>query len=255
MFARLSLSWKLNLGFFTVVLIAAALGAFAYFRLTQIKESSDAITMDNMPGIILVDKAKGLIDREMELAARHMLCTEKPEMERVEKEMAENRTETAKTLEQYQATIFEARDRELFNAIAPLGQAFQAVVENQLLPLSRLNKEKEAKAVLDGPFNDAYDKYVGAVGDLVEFNKTEGTKSAQDLKGDVSSAKLGIIIGLILSVACGALIGIFLSRSISNALNKVIASLTEGSEQVSSASGQVSQSSQQMAEGASEQAS
>ena len=46
-----------------------------------------------------------------------------------------------------------------------------------------------------------------------------------------------------------------ITRSITNPLNRAIASLTAGSEQVSSASSQISQSSQQLAEGATEQAS
>jgi methyl-accepting chemotaxis protein len=72
---------------------------------------------------------------------------------------------------------------------------------------------------------------------------------------DVTTAEEGNLIGLLVAIGVGTTIGVLLSRSISNALNKVIASLREGSEQVATASHQVSQSSQQMAQGASEQAS
>jgi len=57
----------------------------------------------------------------------------------------------------------------------------------------------------------------------------------------------GIVVGVVMAF--------LITRSIVKPINRVIAGLTSGAEQVAAASGQVSQSSQQMAEGASEQAS
>ena len=58
--------------------------------------------------------------------------------------------------------------------------------------------------------------------------------------------------------ACGVTLGILLAvvitRSIVKPINRIIAGLTEGAEQVASASGQVSSASQSLAEGATEQA-
>ncbi len=59
------------------------------------------------------------------------------------------------------------------------------------------------------------------------------------------------IIGILLGVA----LAIIITRSIVGPINKIIAGLRDGSEQVASASEQLSGSSQQMSEGASEQAS
>jgi methyl-accepting chemotaxis protein len=61
-----------------------------------------------------------------------------------------------------------------------------------------------------------------------------------------------VLIGIALLV--GTLLSIFISRSISNPIQRIINDLNEGAEQVASASGQVSTASQSLAEGASEQA-
>jgi len=60
-----------------------------------------------------------------------------------------------------------------------------------------------------------------------------------------------------LSVALiiGCLLAFFITRGITKPLNRIIAGLNEGAEQVNDAAGQVSTASQQLAEGASEQAS
>ena len=57
-----------------------------------------------------------------------------------------------------------------------------------------------------------------------------------------------------LAVLLAVAIGIFLTRSITKPVNRVIEGLSEGAEQVASASSQVSSASQSLAEGASEQA-
>jgi methyl-accepting chemotaxis protein len=63
-----------------------------------------------------------------------------------------------------------------------------------------------------------------------------------------------VIVGLSISVTLGIVISIFITRSITKPIRRIIADLTEGAEQVSSASGQVSAASQSLAEGATEQA-
>ncbi len=80
--------------------------------------------------------------------------------------------------------------------------------------------------------------------------KTLSTESADNL----GSAATITLVGLVVAVLVGIFLAIFLIRSITGPINKVIDGLQTGSEQVSSASGQVASASQQMAEGASEQA-
>jgi methyl-accepting chemotaxis protein len=63
-----------------------------------------------------------------------------------------------------------------------------------------------------------------------------------------------LVIG-IASIAFGIFFGLFITRSITGPLNRVIAGLTDGANQVSSAAAQVSSSSQQLADSTSEQAS
>ncbi len=105
---------------------------------------------------------------------------------------------------------------------------------------------------------DCRDKQLAAVvlsSEMVKNNiesAQSGVRSANvNARTVVALIVVSIIIGVILALG----FGLFLSSSISKALNRIIAGLSSGSEQVSSAANQVSASSQQMAEGANEQAS
>jgi methyl-accepting chemotaxis protein len=95
---------------------------------------------------------------------------------------------------------------------------------------------------------------------------TEAALAAKRNLENVNSALEGRMDSLIafantfsmIMTACGVVFGILLAviitRSIVKPINRIIAGLTEGAEQVASASGQVSSASQSLAEGATEQA-
>jgi methyl-accepting chemotaxis protein len=101
---------------------------------------------------------------------------------------------------------------------------------------------------------------VAATGVLqaAEDTAQEGMKTAEEASGRAASslatASTTMIVGLSIGVLLGIVMAIFITRSITGPIRRIIAALTEGSEQVSSASGQVSAASQSLAEGATEQA-
>ncbi len=79
-------------------------------------------------------------------------------------------------------------------------------------------------------------------------------KVATDAVGLLKSSSWIMIVGLIAAVILGALIALFLTRSITGPIRRIIKGLSDGSDQVASASHQVSSGSQSLAEGAAEQA-
>ena len=77
---------------------------------------------------------------------------------------------------------------------------------------------------------------------------------AQNAASALSLSSTVMVVGLGIALVLGVVVAIFITRSITGPIRRIIAALTEGSEQVSSASGQVSAASQSLAEGATEQA-
>ena len=77
---------------------------------------------------------------------------------------------------------------------------------------------------------------------------------AQALAAQSAALLRVVVIVAGIGLVAGALIAWQNIRSITKPINRIIAALNDGSEQVSSASGQVSSASQSLAEGATEQA-
>ena len=84
-------------------------------------------------------------------------------------------------------------------------------------------------------------------GMLAEIDEAEAFAS-------VTALKYLVAITASVGIAVIVLISLFIGRSISKPINKVVESLGQSAEQVSSAAGQVASSSQSLAEGASQQA-
>jgi methyl-accepting chemotaxis protein len=100
-----------------------------------------------------------------------------------------------------------------------------------------------------------------AVNAVLEAAQNTANKGMEDTTGvatgavtSLNTASVTMIIGLSIATVIGILMAIFITRSIVKPVNLIIAGLTEGAEQVASASNQVSAASQSLAEGATEQA-
>jgi len=95
--------------------------------------------------------------------------------------------------------------------------------------------------------------------DLVKALATKGmeetTKISNNSVSSLATASSTMIVGLIIGIIVALSLAYFITTGITKPINRIIADLTSGAEQVAAASGQVSSSSQSSAQGASEQAS
>jgi methyl-accepting chemotaxis protein len=105
-----------------------------------------------------------------------------------------------------------------------------------------------------GAFDGAAEDLTVALDPFIATQLTELDEAMASIVSATSTMRLTSIASGIFSVVFGGLIGFLVTRSITKPLGRIIAGLTEGSDQVSSAAGQVSGASQSLAEGATEQA-
>ena len=105
---------------------------------------------------------------------------------------------------------------------------------------------------------DEFDKAAKRLSDTLEpFVESQEKELSDEMALIISSTEVlqtSVLITGIAALILGILLAWLITRSITKPINRIIAGLNEGSEQVSSASGQVSSASQSLAEGATEQA-
>ena len=102
---------------------------------------------------------------------------------------------------------------------------------------------------------ESFDPAKALLNKLVEINTRVAAETTRTAKASSSFAKTFNLGATFVGTAAAILLMIFITRSITRPINRIIAGLTEGADQVNDAAGQIAGAAQQLAEGASEQAS
>jgi methyl-accepting chemotaxis protein len=184
---------------------------------------------------------------------QHLLTTNAEKKAAIEKAMKANSTQVDGLTKQYDATIREAEDRRLFDAVGAARKK-NSEARSVVLALSREGKETEAFAAFENDMTPALNRYFEAVQAVVDFNKRNATRYATEIEGAVTSAETGIAIGVAVAALLSAVLAFVIIRSTNGALRSAASELADGARQVASASGQVATSSQSLSQGAREQA-
>ncbi|MEN6337299.1 MAG: methyl-accepting chemotaxis protein, partial [Phycisphaerales bacterium] len=197
---------------------------------------------------LLAQDARDAFNRARLGAQKYQLAITPEQQDEAAKEWIDEIQNTQKALEQCQSAM---NDVESKKCVVESLQALTAYA-GQVETFRKINREqrdvqlKKQKPAAEGLMADAKTVRDGVYAFIDKTNK--------DADAQVSVATLMINVIGIGAVIAGVLAAIVITRSITKPINRIIAGLTEGSEQVASASGQVSAASQSLAEGATEQA-
>lgn len=117
------------------------------------------------------------------------------------------------------------------------------------------NLQERIENLTMGQSQDYMYQAFGHLDNVVEINEEIATHEVSSAVAQASMIKALSLGSMIAGVILAMLLGVFLTRSITRPINRIVDGLRSSAEQVSAASAQVSSSSQSSAEGANEQAS
>ncbi|MRS11957.1 MAG: hypothetical protein EG823_02655 [Actinobacteria bacterium] len=261
-FKNWSIGVKLIVSFLTVAAIALLITGVGYFGMQQIMESLDEIGGIRMPALVAVETiseaqtAMRAAVRQLEVVAISDESVEAAYAYHDEKEKA-----AAEAMAAYEELPKGEAEQAAYDDFKPKWDAWLAA-SKQALVLSRqyreTKSEEDYQVFLDYALNTVVPLFgpaEEALGEVVQTNLDEADAASADGDSTYSSSLLVLIVASGIGIAVAVMLGILVTRSITKPLERVIAGLSAGSEQVTSAANQVAQASQQMAQGASEQAS
>jgi len=251
---KMTIGKRITLGFASVIIIAIALGAFAYTRLLAIKSHSDQITKESIPTLKLIYRVrKNALDSDR-IVYKHIGSDDKADMALLETSIQAASTDNAQVYGDLGKLIVSEKGLSLMEQVKSTRTEYDQSRE-EVLTLSRQGTNNTAAyALARSRMDPASQKYVAALEASTDFIQTELDEASKNIQGAVQSSVIGILAGLIASTLVGMAISFIISRGTSRTLHKVSNSLNDGSNQVASASGQVSAASQTLAEGSSQQA-
>jgi methyl-accepting chemotaxis protein len=215
---------------------------------SQDSDKGKMTEFDAVEKTLLAQEARNAFNRARLSAQKYQLAIKPEQQDEAAKEWIDEIQATQKALEQCQSAMNDADSKRC------AGEALQALVGylGQVDVFRKINRDqrdvqlKKQKPAADGLMADAKSVRDGVYAFIDKTNK--------EADAQVSVATLMINTIAIGAMVAGILAAVFITRSITKPINRIIVGLTDGAEQVASASGQVSAASQSLAEGATEQA-
>ncbi len=254
---NVKLSIKLTAGFICIAFIIIVGGAVGSYGIYQTENALKDANDIRLPGV------KALVNIKESLSYLH-----DPERSLLIPEIAANAetrnrqfSNAVSTMERMgeASKIFESLPKSkdqtsLWNNVKTSQDSLKKDY-NKYLDLMKAGKREDALALSNGSLRDSFITATKTIDDLISLNMKEANESKNDAEKAADRIKLlatvGSFLGVVLTIAFGIIFPIMITRPI----NRAIAGLGNGSEQVISASTEVASSSQILAEGASRQAS
>jgi hypothetical protein len=240
-------------GFGLATAITAGLGIFAGTRLVAVDHWSKKITQDALPGVTIFGDIRTKSREAVTLVMEHSATDDGHRQNGIEARLAAVDQEVEKLSADYEKTIFDPRDRELFEAFKR-NQDQTLAARKEYLAYSRAHNAEETLSHYDSVFQPVYDSYLKAVDAEMELNKATGSAYGQAIDDTVNSAVLWTIVGVFVAIGISAGVAYAIVRTTNKVLGESVTSLGNGAEQVVAAAGQVAASAQTLSQGATEQA-
>ena len=194
-------------------LLVLALGLVSLYETRQMDKASSEIRVTWLPSVVSMGQVGTDLNRVRAITMRALL-EDQPQTRAATLKRAEEVTQSLQQpLDAYEKTIFEERDRAMFNAFITARDRYtgiQAEVTDAVLN----NRMDNARQLINGPLSDATDAMQSALRELVKYN-VDGADQAAQRSAD-ASAESFLLITLALVVIMLALVAIatLLTRSI-----------------------------------------
>ncbi len=250
-----TIAQRISVGFAALLVLTAALGAFAYLRISHVQQSSDSVTRHTLPSITLLGEIRSLVKENYGNTLRHALTPTANEKQftEIEAAMKQVSADTTVSYTALEGLISSKEDREHFQIILTAREPYTKT-RGEILKQSRTTPPEEMDVLLTRDLLPLYVTYISAIDQAAAYNGKLSDEAAAEVTASVATARKLIFTGVIVAVLLGALAAWWISRRISRTLAGIAGELADGSSEVAAAAGQVSTSSQTLASGASEQA-
>ena len=250
---KLKLRTKLFLGFGLTIVLMAMLTFIGTSRMGLLNDKVNGIAHVRMPQMVLLYDIMKDYDVIARSARNIALTTDESVKQKQKESFAKAKADLTDTLNKLEKALRTDKAKELF---AGVKENLASVVQlsEKAAAMGMANKNQEASDVVVHEVLAPQGKMLQLLQSFADYEQQMAMKDGEASAQTASGGKaLLLSLGAAASVL-GLLIAFLITRSITGPIGRVVEGLTEGADQVASASAQVSSSSQELAEGASGQA-
>jgi methyl-accepting chemotaxis protein len=217
----LKIATKLLTSFSAVLVLTAFLGIFSIFQLAKVNQTSTDMEENWLPSVQVLLEIKSNVQRVRTLEYAGFIYNEPENVEAVKKLLNATFAEFNKNNEQYVKLISEPEERRIYAEFSKNWTLYLAE-HDKIGQLIKDGKNDEAKETMRGTSLKLNGLISKEVDELVKVN-ADGAQAASHT-GDVlyASSRLWIVGTLIVCIALGFSLALWISRIVSKPLNEAL---------------------------------
>ncbi len=221
-------NWKIGtritIGFAAVITIAIVLGGFAYQIMGSIQDLAESITSNALPKVRIASLVSRNVQFSYALVLEHSIRSNRQDRAEIASEIQSLRSASTALIEDFQKLLTTDKGRALFEDLTQARAAFWKSAD-AVMKLSEAGTVEADKRALELAFTQTMPlqrKYAEVADALATLNKSLADEAGKTIHNDVSSARTGVLTGLVLAVLVAGGISLFVVRSITRPLASAV---------------------------------
>jgi methyl-accepting chemotaxis protein len=218
---NLNIAPRASLGFGLVALLVLLLGSFSLLQMTEMHKQSEQVDENWLPSIMSLGDVSQDLLRLRALTLRLLLNTDETRTQRNLTSVETLRSKLGEAQSNYEKLISSTEETGLYQRFK---QAESSYLQEQskIVEAMRRNDRDAALAVAEGSLNDHADSMAKALVDLSELNRFGATAAAKNANEVFASARLWVIVMIVLALGLTVLLALLLTRSIVSPLSEAV---------------------------------
>ena len=218
---NLNIAPRASLGFGLVALLVLLLGSFSLLQMTEMHKQSEQVDENWLPSIMSLGDVSQDLLRLRALTLRLLLNTDETRTQRNLTSVETLRSKLGEAQSNYEKLISSTEEAGLYQRFK---QAESSYLQEQskIVEAMRRNDRDAALAVAEGSLNDHADSMAKALVDLSELNRFGATAAAKNANEVFASARLWVIVMIVLALGLTVLLALLLTRSIVSPLSEAV---------------------------------
>jgi methyl-accepting chemotaxis protein len=221
LFYDLRIANKLMVAFGAVLALTAALGMFALFQLATVNQAATDIDQKWLPSVRAVLEMKAATGRHRSVVLQTIISDDSAKMDQYEKRIGDFAADFEQGRVEFEAHIASPEARQAYDEL--LGLWKQYLIESKKLTvLAREQRGAEAIVASRGESSRLATAVHTQIGKLADLNVKGSAAAGAAARATYDRARLGLIVGALLTMLLGVLLARALALVVSRPLKQAV---------------------------------
>lgn len=220
-----TLRQRILASFAVIIAIMLLMIVAAYSRLVAIESSEEAVGSDSIPGIYYSSMIRSAWVDSYVATQQLVGLSEHRELSSADAELFKGFHDRLKEqMANYQGTIQDAQDQASFDTFVGLEQAYEKAID-QVLGAYRAGNYAEAERLIIEVLTPAWTAGRKHLNTVIDRNTEAANAATRDIVDAVATAKVSMVVSLILAILAAGICGLLLMRVISAPMRSIVQAL------------------------------